>query len=62
MSVSEYQTLAELKEIRANKTLSNDMEVKITLITHDTKMLDLAKFAPDTLFEVIIKPSQEYGA
>ncbi len=58
----EYITLAELKEVKALKTLSNDIEIRLVLLSHDTKLLDLGKMPADTLFELKIKPSEEYGA
>lgn len=61
MSDSEYITLCEVKEVKATKELSGDMVIRLILITEDVNMLDIGKFAPDTLFELTLKPSDKYG-
>ncbi len=47
--------LAEVKNVTAVKTISNDMEAQIKFITSDKSILDLGKLPSDTIFEVTVK-------
>jgi len=55
-----HTTLCSLKEIKLRRTVSNDNEVLITLVTEDVGLLDIAQYPADTLFELTLTPS-EYG-
>ena len=56
-----HTTLAELKELKLNKLITNDMEVRIVFTTQDISILQLGNYPADTLFELNIRPSKEYG-
>lgn len=47
--------LCELKQVKQTKLVSLDNQYEVRLLTDDFNILDLGKFASDTLFEVEIK-------
>ena len=47
--------IAEIKEVRAKKLQSLDMEIGIRLVTDDINVLDLGKIPSDRAVQVTIK-------
>lgn len=49
--------IAEIKKVEAKKLISNDIEFRLSLVSPDPNLLDLAKYPPDVAVKVIIEPS-----
>lgn len=47
--------LCELKEVKALKTVSNDKELRVVLITDDRNVASLIDDDPDQLYRVTIE-------
>jgi hypothetical protein len=47
--------IAELKRVASKKTVSNDIEASILLVTNDTEVMDLGKIKPEQLVKVTIE-------
>jgi hypothetical protein len=47
--------LAEIKKVEAKKLVSNDIEIRVHLVTDDTRVLDLGKLPSDTLVKVSVE-------
>ena len=47
--------LAEIKNVTASKTVSNDKDVTVKFSTADSSVVDLGKLPPDTVVLVTVK-------
>lgn len=47
--------LAEIKQVKATKTASSDIEIRLTVATDEGKVLDLGKLPAKTLIKVTIE-------
>jgi len=53
--------LAEIKKVEAKKLASLDMEIRLTLVTDETNVLDLGKVPSDQVVQVIVDSEYEQG-
>jgi hypothetical protein len=51
--------LAQIKKVVARKTVSNDREIEVTLITEQTEPLALGAYPTDELVKVEIRGEKE---
>lgn len=45
---------AEIKQVQARKTVSNDMVYKLVIETDNIQIMDLGKLPSDTLFDITV--------
>lgn len=45
---------AEIKQVQARKTVSNDMVYKLVIETDNVQIMDLGKLPSDTLFDISV--------
>ena len=53
--VNDISFLAEFRKVESKKLITNDNEIKVTLVTNDIRALELAKLSTDSVLEVQIK-------